>query len=186
MESLRTTLPVSVHSRAARRALPSSVEKFPSLNKASVSEGSRHILATQGSSGISKKKARPKTLSRKQRLRLEAGKDKAENIRGKGKVKLMSSVGREERRNKRRRKWEEIDEMIGKEVDVQGNKHRQSKKVDAIPRPSTDRGPSQEPIAQTMDLNHEEVAMDQLNATKNIPIPLSELENKILRQDPGK
>ena len=54
-------------------------------------------------------------MKRKQRLRLEAGKQKAENVSGKIEKKLLVSIGKGNRRNGRRKRWEEIDEGIAKE-----------------------------------------------------------------------
>ena len=106
----------SVHSRAARRNLSSPPPDVPKTLTGSTTHTETTFLAPHLSGGISKKKSQHKPLRRKQRLRLEAEKEKAENFRGKTQSKLVESVGREETRKKRRRKWEEIEEGISKEI----------------------------------------------------------------------
>ena len=66
-------------------------------------------------------------MKRKQRLRLEQGKEKAENVQGRTETKLLDSVGRGQRRKARRADWEDIDEKIGREVGA-GLKSRKGRK----------------------------------------------------------
>ena len=124
----RESSAVSVHSRTARRnaGLPSSVIS-KTVPDRSYTDSS--ILHPHTSMGISKKKARPQALKRKQRIRLEAGRDKAENVRNRTEVKTSDSIGRGTRKQQRRRSWGNIDGMIEKEVgeDI-GRKIRRSTK----------------------------------------------------------
>lgn len=85
---LKTPSKPSTHSRASRRAsspsLAANLEKSPT-NAPKPTTKKPHILAPQPGAGISKpsKKKSGKILKRKQKLRLEHGKEKAEAVNGK-------------------------------------------------------------------------------------------------------
>ncbi|KAL9098855.1 MAG: hypothetical protein Q9163_005559 [Psora crenata] len=87
----------------------------------------KDFLAPQHNASIGRRKA-PKPLRRKQRLRKEQGKEKAENVLEKTEVKVLESVGRVEKRRGRKAKWEDIDEKIGK--DNAASKRRKKEKTD--------------------------------------------------------
>lgn len=86
---LKRTAKPSTHSRASRRASSPALDK--TLTKApQPSNAKPHILAPQPGAGISKpsKKKGGKILKRKQKLRLEYGKEKAEAVNGKMEKKV--------------------------------------------------------------------------------------------------
>ena len=84
------------------------------------SRATSSVLHPNHSSGISKKQKHQKPLKRKQRLRLEVGRGKAENVRDKTELRMLDSLSRDEGRRKRRRKWEEVDDAIRKTLDSGG------------------------------------------------------------------
>lgn len=97
-------------------------------------DSSATFLAPSKNAGIAKKK-KLTPLKRKQRIRLEQGKEKAENVQGRIEAKMMGSKGRGERRKARRADWEDIDEKIGREIGA-GSKSKTGKKQE----PEEDQG----------------------------------------------
>jgi hypothetical protein len=87
---LKTPSKPSTHSRASRRAsspsLAANHDKIPTNPPRPTNRPTKpHILAPQPGAGISKpsKKKSGRILKRKQKLRLEQGKEKAEAVHGK-------------------------------------------------------------------------------------------------------
>ncbi|KAL9125032.1 MAG: hypothetical protein Q9217_005713 [Psora testacea] len=128
---LKNAMKPSLNSRTSRkRALSPSLGLDKSLANITPpsppADRTTNILGPQHGAGIYKKRSQ-KPLRRKQRLRLEQGKEKAMNVLHKTEVKVLESLGRGERRKRRRAKWEDIDEKIEKEVVGCGRKKKQAK-----------------------------------------------------------
>ncbi|KAG8530397.1 uncharacterized protein KY384_004899 [Bacidia gigantensis] len=95
-------------------ALP--VPPPPLISKSLTHPPEPTILLPHTSSGILKRNSHQNPLRRKQRLRLEAGRTKAENVLERTKVKMIDSEGRGARKKRRRGEWKDIDGMIEREA----------------------------------------------------------------------
>lgn len=119
----------SIHSRASKREpSPSPLEKS-TLPRITTKENAS-FFAPHSASGIIKSKAKGRLLKRKQRLRIEQGKEKAENIAEKIQVKVQESERKISGKRGRRAKWEELNETIGKEVSKPLKKDRRKLQED--------------------------------------------------------
>ncbi|MCJ1461928.1 hypothetical protein MMC07_000528 [Pseudocyphellaria aurata] len=100
----------SLHSRASKRTLPSSLDTrnppSPSLERPAPS-----VLLHHHGAGVTKRKA-GKGPKRQQRLRQERGMARAEKVRDVRAVKREKSVGRKKVARERGIKWEELNEKI--------------------------------------------------------------------------
>ena len=52
-------------------------------------------------------------------MRVEAGKEKGDSVRERTSVKILDSVGRSQRRDKRRKDWDDTNHTIQKELDTE-------------------------------------------------------------------
>jgi hypothetical protein len=110
---------VTIHSRAARRAVSPSLNLDKSAKKpahttrdsASPSRPSRvnpHALAAKDA-GIQKKQKKGSNMTRAQRLRYQKGLERAEENMEKLEKKRMKSVGREKKIKDRAKGWEDVN-----------------------------------------------------------------------------
>ena len=121
-----------------------------------------NFFAPHESSGISKKQKQQIPLKRKQRLRLESGREKGESVRDKSAVKVSNSISRGEGRRKRRRKWEEIDDAIRKTLldgrSLKNNKNNAEEGEQASPEILMDTSNAQHEISEIGQSSDEEQA----------------------------
>ncbi|KAK0507690.1 hypothetical protein JMJ35_009579 [Cladonia borealis] len=116
----KPTKPPSHHSRASRRASSPSLNLDKSLTslKPPSSRSEPTVLAAHANAGVTKKKNN-KILKRKQKQRLEHGREKAEAVIEKLEKKVERAVGGRERKKGRNADWDKLNGEIAGEV---GNK----------------------------------------------------------------
>ncbi|KAH8725750.1 Alb1-domain-containing protein [Phaeosphaeriaceae sp. PMI808] len=117
--------PVTIHSRAARRAsspslnLDKTLKTKPTRDSASPSRPSqaKHhtVLATNHNGGIQKKSSNKNNMTRAQRLRHQKGLERAADNLDKMQVRVVKSLGKEQVIKGRSKGWDDVNaEGVGR------------------------------------------------------------------------
>ncbi|KAF2743231.1 hypothetical protein M011DRAFT_481007 [Sporormia fimetaria CBS 119925] len=105
--------PITVHSRAARRAVSPSIDLDKSVTAVTPSSPKQktakpHVLATQNSGSVKKSKSKP--MKRQQRVRQQKKVERAYDDLDKLETKVKKSVAKEKTVKERAKGWEEVNE----------------------------------------------------------------------------
>ncbi|RDL39419.1 Uncharacterized protein BP5553_03759 [Venustampulla echinocandica] len=110
--------PVSIHSRAAKRASSPGIDLDKSLKDVKPPTDSKNqrpsVLAVHQGAGVTKKSkhGRKSVMSARARRRHEKGLDRAESVMDKTEMKVEKSKGRARTVQERSKAWEELNKKI--------------------------------------------------------------------------
>ncbi|KAF2825545.1 hypothetical protein CC86DRAFT_323988 [Ophiobolus disseminans] len=159
--------PVTVHSRAARRAASPSIDldkklKQTTRDSASPSRPSQakpHALAAQNA-GI-QKKSKKGNMTRAQRLRHQKGLERAADNLDKMQVKVVKSLGKELKVKERAKGWEDVNDE-----GVKKKKTKKSAAVDDMDNDTEAKRKEREWVSDE-DMDDTEVVLQDPSSTSN-------------------